>query len=103
LLQDTRVYSAVIDFQSKDHHIVGSRVLKDAVYEVLREEQCGFRKERGCVEQIFILREKTHVSITIFLAPEQLSRDLEIFMMCSVCSCIFHNICLFCVFLNIQC
>jgi hypothetical protein len=30
--------------------------LRDAVDKVLREEQCGFRKGRGCVNQIFTLR-----------------------------------------------
>ena len=30
--------------------------LRDAVEKVLREEQCGFRKGRGCVEQIFTFR-----------------------------------------------
>ena len=30
--------------------------LRDAVDKVLREEQCGLRKGRGCVNQVFILR-----------------------------------------------
>ena len=30
--------------------------LGDAVDKVLREEQCGFRKGRGCVDQVFALR-----------------------------------------------
>ena len=30
--------------------------LRDAVNKGLREEQCGFRKGRGCVDQIFTLR-----------------------------------------------
>ena len=30
--------------------------LRDVVDQVLREEQCGFRKGRGCVDQIFTLR-----------------------------------------------
>ena len=30
--------------------------LKDAVDKFLREEQCGFRKGRGCVDQVFTLR-----------------------------------------------
>ena len=30
--------------------------LRDAVDKVLREEQCGLRKGRGCVDQIFTLR-----------------------------------------------
>ena len=30
--------------------------LRDAVDKVLREEQWGFRKGRGCVSQVFILR-----------------------------------------------
>ena len=38
---------------------VGSMMLfrlRDAVDKVLKEEQCGFRKGRGCVEQVFTLR-----------------------------------------------
>ena len=30
--------------------------LTDAVNKVLREEQCSFRKGRGCVDQVFTLR-----------------------------------------------
>ena len=30
--------------------------LKDAVDKVLRKEQCGFRKGRGCVDHVFTLR-----------------------------------------------
>ena len=30
--------------------------LRDAVDKVLREEQCGFRKGRGCVDHVFTLR-----------------------------------------------
>ena len=30
--------------------------LEDPVDNVLREEQCGFMKARGCVDQIFTLR-----------------------------------------------
>ena len=30
--------------------------LRDAADKVLREEQCGFRKGRGCVNQTFLLR-----------------------------------------------
>ena len=30
--------------------------LKNTVDKVLREEQCGFRKGRGCVNKIFTLR-----------------------------------------------
>ena len=30
-------------------------VLRDAVDKVVREEKCGFRKSRGCVDQIFTL------------------------------------------------
>ena len=30
--------------------------LRDAVDKVLKEEQCGFRKVRGCINQIFNLR-----------------------------------------------
>ena len=30
--------------------------LRDAVRKVLKEEQCGFRKGRRCVDQIFTLR-----------------------------------------------
>ena len=30
--------------------------LRDAVDKVLREEQCSFRKGRGCVDQVFTLR-----------------------------------------------
>ena len=30
--------------------------LRDAIDKVLREEQCGFRKLRGCVDQIFTPR-----------------------------------------------
>ena len=29
---------------------------RDALDKVLREEKCGFRKSRGCVNQIFTLR-----------------------------------------------
>ena len=32
--------------------------LRDAVDKVLREEQCGFRKGRGCVDQI-----NTHIQV----------------------------------------
>ena len=31
-------------------------ILRDAVDTVLREEQCGFRKGRGCVDHVFTLR-----------------------------------------------
>ena len=30
--------------------------LRDAVDKVLREEQCGFREDRECVDQVFTLR-----------------------------------------------
>ena len=30
--------------------------VRDAVDKVLREKQCGFKKGRGCVDQIFTLR-----------------------------------------------
>ena len=30
--------------------------LRDAIHKVLRKEQCGFRKGRGCVDQVFTLR-----------------------------------------------
>ena len=33
--------------------------LRDAVDKFIREEHCGFRKGRGCVDQIFTLRLKT--------------------------------------------
>ena len=37
--------------------------LKDVVDKVFREEQCGFRKGRGCVDQVFTLRLITEKSL----------------------------------------
>ncbi|XP_065567298.1 uncharacterized protein LOC136031558 [Artemia franciscana] len=38
-------------------------MLRDAGDKVLREEQCGFRKGRGCVDQVFTLTLKIEKSL----------------------------------------
>ena len=40
--------------------------LRDAVDKALREEQFGFRKGRGCVDQIFSLRSEVKFSLRAF-------------------------------------
>ena len=47
---------SLVSADSKSHSNMILFRLSDAVDKVLREEQCSFRKGRGCVDQIFSLR-----------------------------------------------